>query len=126
MMKKEENLNLEIRLSSLETKLDKINRKQEAQAKQLDNIDADRQLFENIIARLAAVEEQLKLSRQNDNNVKKDLSYDIALTGDRVEASVKTEVEEIKTEMEKITNMVEKKKVIPKERRGFFARFRWG
>jgi len=79
----------------IEDLLNKFNSRLEHVEKKLDTLDSDRAIFENIQGRLTALEEQWKMTRQNDNDVKKDIKEEIQLSSDRTIAKVETHLEEV-------------------------------
>jgi hypothetical protein len=88
----------------VEDELAKITRRLDSLQKQLDLLNNDRNIFEDIQGRLTALEEQWRLTRKNDNEVRKDIKEEINISGDRVVAAVETKVEELQP-------MVQDKKV---------------
>ena len=77
----------------IEDELLKTNRKLDSIQKQLDLLNADREILETIQSRLTALEEQVKLARQNDNTARKDIKEEINISGDRVVAAVEGEIQ---------------------------------
>ena len=73
--------------------IDKLVRRLDSIQKSLDLLYQDRQLFEDILGRLTAVETQLKVSRQHDNEVRNDIKHEIGNIEDRTVAAVETSIE---------------------------------
>lgn len=86
----------EISLEKLIDELAKTNRRIDQMQKTLDLLFADREILETIQGKITGLEEQVKLSRQHDISVKKDITHEVQMSGDRVKAAVETQVEEIK------------------------------
>ena len=61
----------------------------------MDLLFADREILENISGRLTALEEQWKLTRQHDNEVRKDIKEEIQSSGEKVALAVETKIEGI-------------------------------
>lgn len=78
----------------------------------IETLDDDRQILENVVGRLTSLEEQVRLARQNDSSVSKDIKQEVRVIGDKVENVVKTEVESIRNIAKKNGN----------KRSGFFKR----
>lgn len=92
-------------LKRLADELSNMNRQMKALQKTVDLLYADREILENVVGRLAGVEERLSLARQHDNEVRKDIKEEVQIANDRVVARVETQVESIK-------DIIEHKKVI--------------
>ena len=73
--------------------IEKLTRRMESIEKRLDLLNSDRNILEDITGRLASVEEQLKLTRQHDNEVRKDIKEEINSANERVVAQVETTIE---------------------------------
>ena len=84
MTKDEDNLSL----SGVIDELKRTNRRINQLQKTVDLLYADREILEDIQSRLTGVEEKLRLSRQHDEQVRKDIKYEINEVKDRVEAKV--------------------------------------
>ncbi len=80
---------------------DQVIRRLNSLEKKLDLLYADREILESIQGRLTGMEEQQHLTRQHDNEVRKDIKEEINLSGDRTVAKVETKVEEIQDEIGK-------------------------
>lgn len=83
----------------------KIVRRIDSLQKTVDLLFEDRSILEDIQGRLTAVEEQLKLNRQHDNQVRKDIKEEIQTVGQNVQGAVEDKIDEI-------NNQIEKKKII--------------
>ena len=80
----------------LEDLLTKFNARLERVEKKLDLIDSDRIIFENIQGRLTQLEEEWRMTREHDREVKKDIKEEINIVGDRTTASVETGIQEVR------------------------------
>ena len=80
--------------NNIKEELEKITRRLDSIEKRFDIADSDRSILEDVVGRLTSLEEQIKLTRQNDNEVKKDIKEEINLANDRVVAKVETSIEE--------------------------------
>lgn len=86
--------------------LEKLVRRVDSIEKNVDLLSTDeRNILENINSRLAAIEEQMQITRNHDNAVRKDIKEEIQIANDRVVARVETKVDEI-------SDQIEKKKVV--------------
>lgn len=90
-----------IESKAIEDQLEKVSRRLDSIQKQLDLLYADREILETIQGRLTSVEEQIKLSRQHDNEVRKDIKDEIQISGDRVVAKVEDKLEKIEPKIKK-------------------------
>jgi hypothetical protein len=90
--------------------LDKIVRRVNTLQKTVDILLQDRDILENIQGRLTGLEEQMKLTRQHDNEVRKDIKEEVNTAGERVEKKV----DEISEQID-MTDM--SKARIPKKKR---------
>ena len=77
----------------IQDELSKVNRRLERLEKGLDILNSDREILEDVVGRLTALEEQTRLTRQHDNAVRKDIKEEINTSGDRVVAAVQNEIE---------------------------------
>ena len=77
----------------VEDELSKVSRRLDTIQKQLDSLNADREILETIQGRLSSLEEEWKLTRQHDNEVRKDIKEEINISGDRVVAAVESSLE---------------------------------
>src|SRR3990167_7030973 len=77
----------------IQDELSKVNRRLERLEKGLDILNSDREILEDVVGRLTALEEQTRLTRQHDNAVRKDIKEEINTSGDRVVAAVQEEIE---------------------------------
>ena len=86
--------------------LAKFNRRIDSIEKSVNSLMTDeRNILEDINARLAAVEEAMASMRRHDDVVKNDIKGEIQTANDRVVAKVDTKIEEVQ-------DQIEKKKVI--------------
>jgi tetrahydromethanopterin S-methyltransferase subunit G len=81
--------------------LAKIIRRLDSLEKKLDLLYEDRQILESIQGRITGLEEQTKLSRQHDNEVRKDIKEEVNIIGDHIENKV-----------DELSSQIESKKVI--------------
>src|SRR3990167_11524204 len=94
--------------------LEKLVRRVDSIEKNVDLLSTDeRNILENINARLAAIEEQMQITRAHDDKVRKDIKFEIQSSGDRTKAAVETKIEEIH-------DQIENKKVVQVKKR-----FKW-
>ena len=77
----------------IQDELGNITRRLSSVEKRLDLLNADREILEDLVARLTALEEQTRLSRQNDETIRKDLKEEIQMAGDRIENTVAAEIQ---------------------------------
>ena len=98
----------------VEDELAKFSRRLDSIQKTIDLLFADREILENIQGRLTGLEEQVKLARMHDNEVRKDIKDEIQTSGQQVVATVETKIDEIKS----------KAKVISKKRRSLWERLK--
>jgi hypothetical protein len=68
--------------------LAKIIRRLDSLEKKMDLLYEDRSILESIQGRITGLEEQTKLSRQNDVEVKKSIEETVNIVGDRMETKV--------------------------------------
>lgn len=101
-------IQIESLLIQIQEELKKIVRRQEQQKKQLDNIDSDRVIFEDILGRLTAVEERLRIRGQHDIEANRE---------------IKSEINEVKTVVtETIEDSIGKNKVVQNKKRSWLSR----
>ena len=81
-------------MEDIKQELEKITRRLDSLEKRFDIADSDRNILEDVVGRLTSLEEQQKLTRQHDNEVRKDIKEEIQLANDRVVAKVETKIEE--------------------------------
>ena len=110
-----------ISLAKFQEEQEKTNRRLESMQRTVDLLFADREIFENVLSRLTAIEEKLGLTSQHDETIRKDIKSEIQMSGDRLQAKVETKIDEIKS-------MVAKKKTMrPPSEKNWWERFvdRW-
>lgn len=102
-------------LKKIAEELGKLARRVESIEKTVDLLSTDeRNVLEDINARLAAIEEQMAITRRHDETVRKDIKEEVQLAGDRVAEAVENKVSEIQ-------NVIQNKKVIHIEKKHFWT-----
>ena len=81
--------------------LRKVNSRIDRLQKHIDDLDADRQIFENIEAALLDVKERLRLMRENADSSERSIKFEVGTVKDSVEGKV-----------DEIIDQLEKKKVV--------------
>ena len=107
-------------MTKTQREFENLNRRLGRIEKRFDIVDSDRSILEDVVARLAAVEEQLKLSVRHDNAVKKDIKEEIQIANDRIVAKVETKVDEATDAAKEIKDTIETKKVIQVKKKSFW------
>ena len=78
----------QLQLDRIEEGMKKIFRHLDIHRKLLDNLDSDREIFEQIQGKLTGIEEQVRLSRQHDTQAKREITNEINGVKDNVGAKV--------------------------------------
>jgi len=101
----------------IEDLLNKFNSRLEHLESKLDTLDSDRAIFENIQGRLTALEEQWRMTREHDIEVKKDIKYEINLVGDKTAAKVETGIKQVQ-------DIIEGGKISKKPKKGLIDKIK--
>ncbi len=99
-------------LHRLEDELAKNNRRIDELNKKVDLLYQDREILENIIGRLTGLEEQVKLARQHDDVVRKDIKDEFNIVGDRLIAKIQLKVDQIEDLLKKKQKLKSKPSLI--------------
>lgn len=104
----QKNINIESKLNRFEDEIKKLVRRIDDQGRILDSLESDRLIFEDILGRLTAVEERLRIRGHHDIEANKD---------------IKAEINEVKAVVaETIEGSISKNKVVQNKKRSWLSK----